>query len=693
MVKIEKKEILYRIWFRQQIFYRILLKLKNYRVFNNNYSLSKKWIMNFKKSKNVSMIFPFFLSNGIYLNLPNEIVQVFNLLCLFFFVISKQKLKFYCFDNSYFFKKKKFFRKNSRIISQEKKSDIWTLKKIGTVKKLSGIICYLQEKKNNIAGILLECCLCKSFFFFMFESFICGTPILCINIHCSSKKFLYHHSRIVPSFIQKIKIVEEILSLKKFSETLRIEITRYKPLYFYIGDLITIHGTLKIFDFPINNQGFILEKNIFGFYLNASTLVSTIYSCYLGNKNYFLSPDEYILLNILSRQRNLFKILINTLNNLPGHYGLKGGIILLSSRKIVKKNDFFICTCYVICNKKNLHQNQFTNLLKNFPSCFRLNSNIFSSQTIPESNSKNKKHFLSSGKKIVFIEDLLHLKTELKIVSKIFTERKNSLQNDIFVIFKTNTENNYILKTQEIIHNKRNFIPNDFRPILLFQLNEKYTNNFEREKSFRTIKSFKIKNFKVPLKKIYKKSKPKKEFLKNIFSKFFLFRFYQFLEYFPIPTLKENSFLVLYKIYDFFREINNKYKETLNTRHLLVLLKMGESRAKIDLRKSIDDDDIFDCLEIFCDSRIYFRKNFKANNIKYELVRYFNIQKLYHFLKMLKKYVFIYKQTIFDIIEITKKLNIKIKKKECIIVIKTLVNMGFLEKFGKKFFRINKHIN
>lgn len=690
--KIKKKEFLYRIWFRQQIFCRILLKLKNSQVFYNNYKISKKWIMDFKKSNKISIVFPFFLSKLMFRNLPSEVFQVFNLIYFFFFIISKQKLKFYCFDNSYFFKKKKFLSINSVIMPKKKKSDNLTLKKIGKIRKLDGIICYLEENNNNIAGILLECCFCSSNFFFMFESFIFGTPILCINIHCSSKNFFYHQTRIVPSFIQKIKIVGKVVSIKKFNETLRIEITRYRPLYFYIGDLVTIQGTLKIFDFPINTQGFFLEKNIYGFYLNASIIVSTFHSCFLGNKSYFLSPDEYILLNTLSRQRSLFKILINTLNDLPGHYGLKGGIILLASRKIVKTNDFFICTCYVICNKKNPQQNQFSKILKNFPGCFRLNSSIFSSQNFPDSISKNEKNFLSSGKKIVFLEDLIHLKNELRFVSQIFAERKKSLQNDIFVIFKTNTENNSILKSLEIINEKRNFIKMDFRPILLFHINEKYTNDFEKEKSFRTIKNFKIKKFKATLKKFYKNSKFKKEFFKNIFSKIFFFRFYQFLENFPIPTLKENSFLILYKIYDIFREVNNKYKETLNTRHLLILLKMGESRAKIDLKKFIEDDDIFDCLEIFCDSRLYFRKNFKTINIRPELIKYFNIQKLYHFIKMLKKYVFINKQTIFDIIEISKKSNRKIKKKDCVKIIKTLANLGFLEILGKRFFRINKYI-
>lgn len=683
-------ELSLKIWLRSQIFFRILIKLKNSKIMKIKKSNSKNFSYCVKK------FFTDYLWISLLKNVFSSAQEFLTLVILLKLFMSKLKgkkkkaRKKFSFPEDKEIKKLKFpsfFRK-------KKKKKNFILNSLGKLIEFQGKISIIKELKTKILALLLECSECNSIFYCFFESCYVYKPFICVKTCCKSKTFISFDKKLSCIFWRKIRLQKDEKSgYKNFIfPILDIELVGGKIAGLKIGQNITISGILKIQKFKNNisrNQNIL--KNIFVLILKGQKIFPTPRKNKIFFLKNFLKKKEYRFFSSMKKVKNIFGICVKSLDFLiEGCEGFKAAIVcilgvgkldlmfkpfflgFISEEKFSKKKrllaklsvffstGFFVQQRYENFDSKFLSENKYGNF---FLDSSQINPPFFPFQTLIDETK-----FSFDGWIICF-----H-----KFLKKLFP--KKNIPNFIFLELR--------FKKKRLIHKdlvlSRKFLTwKDIWPVgFLFALHDKNLKNIKISKNYCPEKYLKNKKgLGAEKNSIYK-------LIKFRFSKYILKRFLKYIQIFNLPTLSDESNNFLLNLYIFSRRNFQNISLLIDFSFLESIILFSKIKTKIDLRSLVTKNDLIDCFEIFSESKPKFKKILRNYILREDE-------------KLIKKIFFAKK-----ILKLSQKLNLKEKKSvhhsgkfyeafyeflnrseydEIQII---LQNYGIIRKIGENFFKI-----
>jgi len=177
--------------------------------------------------------------------------------------------------------------------------------------------------------------------------------------------------------------------------------------------------------------------------------------------------------------------------------------------------------------------------------------------------------------------------------------------------------------------------------------------------------------------------------LNRKFSKYILRRFLLYLKNFKTPLLLDKTKNFLIEFYVFLRKNLKKCFFSRKIIFLEISILFSKTRAKLSLRDKVSINDILDSVEIISYPKKTFKKilesfiifnGTKSSKKVFEIIRFF---------KILTKPAFRGQRNIFNFQEINQKIEYKNGYYSLNDSIDFLEEYGLIQKFGKKFFRMN----
>ena len=678
-------EYSFRVWLRQQIFIRFLLKLKN--------SINKKTLNDdlfyrtifldyyFKKNR----FFTKFFKKNIIKNIPNTVFQIFNIVFLYLNILLRKDCEKVFAQRFFVFKNNLISERHINDNNLIKFGKIEKLNNIGKIIETKGVICHIGDYFNNLAGILFECGYCKNFFYFIFETFAIGKPVLCANINCSSKKFLFHETRTIPISGRRIKVIRKDIFNNFLNPIINIEIAKYNRFNFKIGDSVSIKGILKINDNSLDPNKIDKKRNTYNFFISSLSTSFSLKKFSFEKKSYRITPKEYFYINKLFLNKDLFENLINTIGFVQGTYAFKSVLLLFNDKNCFRSSENKVWSCFLIHERQENINENYEKIFKYFPNCYKLNLNKKTLEKRKSFSDKIKNDYEYLDKNTILIENVENFTSKLNLFNEIFGKKQNKFPKSTLFLLKIDAEKTTNYKNRNQYNIPYNFSYFDLKPDLVFMLKKKNDNGFKNKNDFKFIDKFQCKG-KTSI--FYKKKKninKNKIKSKNKFSKKFFIKYLLFIEHFPPPKIKESIYSMIFKVYDNFRNFNHCNRKFISIDNFNLIIKLSQSRAKLELRGFIEEDDFIDCLEIFFDCNNFYRKKTYLKSDKY-----FQIQKIYYYMLYLKKTLIRKNQSIFDIKIVLNNLKKKYGEKNGVAFIDKLRKLGLIEKFGHRFVRFKK---
>lgn len=194
---------------------------------------------------------------------------------------------------------------------------------IGKLLHLRGTVCRVGFKKLIIYKGFFECKKCNEIVFVNFQDNIFKQPTKCVG-NCKSKSFnfKFNHPQTIIRDIQEIKIQKfNNFNNSDDKEETMVECVIHDDFVGTLspGDVISVCGTIKA-----ENEG----ENLYKLILNVNNL------CHLKNKTFFVEElecqeQDFIEFKKLSKTKNILASFIHSLYpNIYGHELIKTGLLL-----------------------------------------------------------------------------------------------------------------------------------------------------------------------------------------------------------------------------------------------------------------------------------------------------------------------------------------------------------------------------
>lgn len=703
-------ELPFKKWLREQVFYRILLEIKNFQIILLKKKLKKQEIIK-KKAKIIDILFFF-----VFFERPLEFLVYFKLVHFF---VSKLNQKFNYSKTADFnyiplknFLQKPLGSKEFSVSRELAPTSSVEVKSIGKYFLFKGIIVQVGKTKQRIKSILMECSRCQSVFFCLFESFATDYIFFCVKKNCKSKIFFSYIARINVIFWKRLK-ANQAPALKdsgKNTVSIDIEIFGSNNQPFEIGDFIISKGVLKISNSEkeVKEEG--IFRNIFYFYLQNHQM-HIISQRIKEKKRFFLTKKEYLFFNKLKSGANLFIFFMKTLDSIfYGHNSLKAGILLLVSQSTHPSLNGFQetqrFTCLVMIDEIR-KLNSFREMIDIIPKSFSFDLKNLQSFYRGKKFEKKEidlkpilKNFLKQGKKLIYIEETE--KEEEIVLLKV-------IQNIINITFEISKRSPFHLIAG--IKPVLGFYKSDFNSFQNSRVGRKFTSFFDL--IFILLKKKSNLNDKKSSKKLLKffrsdslisgkangkgrcflsKEKRNPLFGKKRFSRFFFRRIFLFVQNQINPIISENVSMLLVELYKSMEiSLVNKFFSK-RIRYFEIVLQLGKCRAKIDFRNTVSVEDVMDVMEIISDTTFFSRENWESIALEKKFKGFQNIWAIRKLSKKLRQRLSGKKQTIFDTRILEQNFNQESNKNEILEIIEILTKSNLIEKKNDQFFKIGKEL-
>jgi DNA replicative helicase MCM subunit Mcm2 (Cdc46/Mcm family) len=602
--------------------------------------------------------------------------------CIYLTVLFVLKIKsrrhFKTFKINY---KNEFFFSNNLISQNSKKSLIPETNNListflGKTVILEGSIIKTKKKIIRVSAILIECEKCGSIFYFILDTLNQFLPFLCSKANCISKNFYSYFTRFVGENFQKVKIGGISINFKKLksTESFILNIFGNKEITEIHGQKIFCEAHIKLHPIFKRSFSFFEKKLFFGIYFESRYLQNSLKFQLKYKDNCFLTKKEFCLIHRLVSIFDLFQLFIKNLRPVcTKNEGLKACLILLMSQqktnsKNIRRNDLMYSFLFVSINLVS-EISFLKELSKSFPRSFFFSFNDFNTYF----NSKFSKGSVKSRKKnfkfrnSVFFINILpgkkgpyNFSSNIKLILK--TLKKNSwiLKNSLFVFFmKIKKEEKRSLKYFNEFSDEttKNFKTNHLLYIIRknnIEINEKIEAleilKYQTKKKISNTKQNQIIN------ELNRLSIFKHLIFKKRISRLFFKKYLNFVQNFPNSRLTNSSFELLLFFYKKIKNLKTGYLMS-SSNFLIVIQKLCQCRAKIDLRDRVHWSDVFDGLEIFFDSKPKFLKKLKS---ELTLISNKTLKKLsltQKLLNLLQKFFYRSGQTLFELNRLKKNFN------------------------------------
>jgi len=536
---------------------------------------------------------------------------------------------------------------------------------------LEGTVMKIHRKTEHIAALLIECDHCGSTFYFVLDTLNQLLPFLCNKTNCNSRQFFSHFSRILTEKLQKVKLGAVFINYQKLknNQSIFLEIYGLHKSLLFKGMKIICNANVNLLPISKNHSTGITERNLFGLYTQTRNY-KILFSTYIGYKDiYFLSKEDFLFIKQLYSHGDLFHVLIKNIQpNKSRNEGLKACLLLLISQQLsnlnkIPENKKSMNMCLILSNNSITDDSFITEIVRSFPKSFFFNFENFNfifKKNITNDQFKENGVYKRFKHSILFIDfnERIGRNTEPKsLLYKIKKnlEKINIISFQCILVFYIKIDKKYLKKNSD----SPSFLNEDpnFGKIFPFHFSAKdfLTKNTEKSAASYLL-SYQNYKGKIPLhpivstvnKNLTRFSIYNSLFFKKKLSGYFFKKFINFLQNFPNSSLSDISINIVVQIYTKLKKLKVCFLKS-PVDFLLILLKLSQCRAKIDLRDQICIDDVFDSIEIFLDSKPTLVANL-ITNIKFKFKKtHAQLKFVSKFLSLLHKFFYRTGQTLFEL--------------------------------------------
>ena len=600
-----------------------------------------------------------------------------------------------------------FFDFSSRVKPRNKKCQQTNviLSLFGKTIRVEGTVINISKVKKKITLLLIECEKCGSIFYFALETLNQYFPFLCCRANCSSQQFFSHFSRILTENHQKIQLGKISINYEtiKSIESIYLDIYGNKPIRFLKGLRIFCNARINLSPSSKKASSIFSKKNLYTIYMR-TRCSRILVKKYSSDRNFFyLSKNDFMFINQLNSS-SFFHVLIKSM--LPQFQiseGLKAGFLLLRVQQLNATKIFIgdnsVNFCLVL--SQNVHSINFfiKEIAKLFPSTLFFNFENFKLKFSKDTKKigfnlgihENKfRNSLLMVEYKTYMKDNFNLDSFLNEFKEILKSSHQLLSQCIVVLF-IDIDKNYFKKGFSLSDYSFGKEKTDKIFDLVFFLKDSVNEIINKNKISKILNQH---NYKVKKKKAdyFNNKKSSNNF--SIFSKFmfkkkisvyFIKKYLNFVQHFNDSNLSKKSFDLMMKLYQKFKT-NRLYFSKYSLNILPTILKLGQCRAKFDLRKQIVFDDILDGLEIFFDSKPKFFENLNKINPINNQNTCKKINLICYFLRLLHKFFYRTGQTLFEVRILERNFQKKIKFFE---IIEILNSFKIIKKINKSLISLN----